>query len=365
MHVAVSALTIQEAGPLEILRECIQAASRLQNLRFTFFVNAALDLPHHPNIKYHGVHFPKRSYLKRLYWEYSKFHKISEELQPDVWLSLADITPKVTAHIRATYVHNAFFQWHPSWKDIIWDPAEVLKSMFFPNFIRIGASGNDFVCCQSHWIANALSSFLRLPPTSFLVMPPRGTLATAPNRIPLHNADPYFFYPAFPRVFKNFETAIRLSGDLNIPLLLTIDGQETRYSRYIKRLTKDSPSIHLMGRKSHTETMELLQESALLLFTSRLETFGLPLLEAAKLGKKILTPYSPWAIEVLKGYPHVYFFRSHQEGLAQARRALQDLPPANDEHRARFNLFAPEIEGFEHLFQHLTGSLGSKSATST
>ena len=356
MKIAVSALTIQDAGPLEILRECIQSAARLRDLQFTFFVNDAPELPPHPNIEYYKVGFPKRAYIKRLYWEYLKLRRISKELRPDVWLSLGDITPNVCARIRATYVHNSLFFWRPTGSDLLWDPAQVLKAALLPGFIRLRAKKNNFVCCQTQWMARTLSRFLGLPQTSFLVIPPRGASTLTPSEGPAEKGERGFFYPAFPRVFKNFEAAINLAADLNIPLLLTIDGRETRYSRHIKHIADGIPSIRLIGWKQHAETMKILRDVDLLLFTSRLETFGLPLLEAAKLGKKILTPYSPWAIEVLKDYPHVYYFQSHQEGLDQARRALQDLPPTNDQQRIGFTPFCEEVGGFEELFHRLTNS---------
>ncbi|HGW7625076.1 TPA: glycosyltransferase, partial [Escherichia coli] len=59
------------------------------------------------------------------------------------------------------------------------------------------------------------------------------------------------FYPAVPRVFKNYELIIsaarKLKEQSNIKFLLTISGTENAYAKYIISLAEGLDNVHFLG----------------------------------------------------------------------------------------------------------------------
>ena len=70
----------------------------------------------------------KKSYLKRLYYEYIYFKKLSEKLKPYLWLSLHDMTPNVVADKKVVYCHNPM---------MFYKEKNHLNYFFFQNFINM------------------------------------------------------------------------------------------------------------------------------------------------------------------------------------------------------------------------------------
>ena len=68
-----------------------------------------------------------------------------------------------------------------------------------------------------------------------------------------------------------------------------------------------SQCLKIIGKLSHIEVVKLLRKSTLI-FPSKLETFGLPLLEAKLCKAFILAGDMPFSHDILDGYSNVKFF---------------------------------------------------------
>lgn len=105
--VVVSAVSLTEAGGNTILNECLDSAARClpRNWRIIALVNRA---PSIRNERIQFLSFPsaKRSWLLRLYWEWLGFYVLARRLQPHLWLSLHDITPRLPPCTQIVYCHN-------------------------------------------------------------------------------------------------------------------------------------------------------------------------------------------------------------------------------------------------------------------
>ena len=74
-----------------------------------------------------------------------------------------------------------------------------------------------------------------------------------------------------------------------------------------------------------------MEEADVVLYPSRLETFGLPIQEAMDLARTLVLPIRPWTVEIAAGYEGAYFYRSLEEGRAIVRAlARGDRPPFLD-----------------------------------
>lgn len=77
-----------------------------------------------------------------------------------------------------------------------------------------------------------------------------------------------------------------------------------------------SPNIISLGRISHQECMQYLEQSSALLFLSSFESLGLPLIEAAQMQKPVICPDLAYARELL-GDSAYYFSLQSPESLCQ------------------------------------------------
>lgn len=119
------------------------------------------------------------------------------------------------------------------------------------------------------------------------------------------------FYPATPHFYKNhrvIEEALKLTSR-KLELALTTDGEE-QILGYSK--------IKHLGMQPYERVCELYLESDALVFPSYIETFGLPLLEAAMTGLPIIAADLPYSREVLNGYEGVRFV-DHKDPEAWAK----------------------------------------------
>jgi glycosyltransferase involved in cell wall biosynthesis len=121
------------------------------------------------------------------------------------------------------------------------------------------------------------------------------------------------FYPAYPRSFKNFEVvckAISLLSEKdqkNIELRLTIDGSENHYSRYIYNNYISFASIKFIGLKNKAQIFDEYNNASVIIFPSKLETWGLPISEAKDLNKPLLVSDLHYARETVGNYDMVSF----------------------------------------------------------
>ena len=123
-----------------------------------------------------------------------------------------------------------------------------------------------------------------------------------------------FFFPSYPRFFKNFEVigdAARIlmsRGRKDFEVRITLDGTENRYARSLARKYADVSVLRFIGLQPRQRIYDLYHETDCLIFPSRLETWGLPLSEFKQFGKPILAADLPYARETIGRYDLARFF---------------------------------------------------------
>jgi glycosyltransferase involved in cell wall biosynthesis len=140
----------------------------------------------------------------------------------------------------------------------------------------------------------------------------------------------YLYYPAYSHPHKNHATllrtyaALRASGAITAPLVLT--GGQTAHWKRLERLVDElglRDQVRHLGLLSYPEVRRVYAGAAAVLFPTRYEGFGLPVLEAVEAGKKVITSRLEVFDEI--GVPRCYQidFSSPEE-----LRAALDLPGA-------------------------------------
>ncbi len=253
----------------------------------------------------------KKSWLKRVYFEWFKFYELSKEIKPDVWLSLHDITPRVQARRQYVYCHNPspFLELPIRYKYL--DIKFLLFSIFYRYLYNVFIHRNSAVIVQQEWLRNRFKALYKVQRVIVAYPDVQSTFSGGSESTV---ANPRrFLYPAFPRVFKNFELLGEVAETLAKnprwcgEIVLTIDGTENVYSRLIKSRYGKVPGLCFIGRQSPEALSKWFDQSDAILFPSLLETWGLPITEAKARRLPIVVADLPYARETVGIYDAVEF----------------------------------------------------------
>lgn len=325
--VVLSGVNLVEGGPLTVFREMVRAMSE-HDPRWT--VHALVHrkgLLGVPGVTEHVFEHVKSSWAKRLYFEWFEAARICRALQPEVWVSMHDISPRIDGPRQYVYCHNAApFSEVPLRRDFK-DWRHGMFRLFYGHLYRLNIHRNDAVVVQQDWLREIFRR--RYAVQRVIVAHPTGVPVSA--RLAHHaarNEKPsIFLYPTLPRVFKNIELigdAVRLleaDPRWRGEVIVTIDGSESAYARALVDRYRGLRSLRWIGRQPHDAMNQRYAECDALLFPSLLETWGLPLTEAKDRGLPIVTVDLPYAHETVGTCQAVQFVPPHDAG-ALARMLL-------------------------------------------
>lgn len=271
-----------------------------------------------PNVNYLEYPLSKKSWVIRLFYEFIYFYFLSLKIKPDFWLSMHDITPNVKCKKRFVYCHNPTPFLRPNSNDALKNTKTFLFSFFYKYLYRINIKKNTYVIVQQDWIRKGFVEFWKLK--NILVAYPE----TADNFTESYVKKSLgyekkkeiktFFYPSFPRPFKNFEIiceAYSLMPEAyknKCKIYLTIDENLNNYSKDIVIKYSILKGIKFLGLLSRKKVYEYYEKADCLIFPSKLETWGLPITEYKVTGKPIFLANKPYAKETLGEYEKVAFF---------------------------------------------------------
>ena len=358
--IVISGVNLTEAGPLSILRDCLAyAASELTSRYDVVALVHKKSLVYAPGIQVLEYPSSKRSWLRRLFYEYLGFLPLSARLKPFLWLSLHDMTPNVHAERRAVYCHNPAPFYPLKAKEAFLEPRFALFALLYGLLYAINIGKNRFVVVQQEWIRREFQA--RYRHSNVIVAYPE--VETPPERPPAKRstapARTVFFYPTAPRFHKNIEliglAAQRLCGmgARNFEVRITIDGRENRYARSMVSRFGSMPQMRFRGRQSRDDVYSLYGEADCLIFPSRLETWGLPITEFKPLGKPILVADCRYAAETVGDYGNAAFFAADDVNrLAELMRSVIERR-FRPEIRPAIVPAPPFARGWKELFEIL------------
>lgn len=327
----ISAPNLFTGGPLTILKDCLDSIPHEMShddsrviLICSSEVYRNISLP--PTVHPLCLPLSRSSWIIRLYYERIGFYILSTLCNVHTWLSLHDFTSNVRAKCRVTYYHNAAPFWIPQLRQAIFSPGMLLWKFFYFPLAAWGLDRNYALIVQQNWLKHEFNR--RFPRLRVLVMPPISSKkindslpgskshgSSADEVVSAAYGQPsrgfVFFYPCIPRVFKNIELAIESVLDANAAgfdcsLLLTFSGDENLYSRYLRWCYRKYTSIKFIGYQDRAQMDALYKSVDALLFTSLLETWGLPLSEAQLYGLPIASIDLPYVRETARGYPLLF-----------------------------------------------------------
>lgn len=344
----ISGVNMTEGGILSVLREVVSAAENVLESHWRIVVLAhRKDLLNVKRAEVIEFPFIKASWLRRMWFELVTSRRIAGELRAEVWLAMHDITPLVNVDRQYVYCHNPTPFTSLSIRALYFDRVFVAFSLLYGVLYSLNIRRNREVFVQQAWIRDAF--ILRFGARSVVVARPMAALQRDPKLFrvasgPLRR----WIYPTFPRHFKNVEIvgeALALlesdpawSGEV----LVTIDGSEGRYARYLRRRFGELRTLRFVGRQDAIGMKKLYEQADGLLFPSKLETWGLPITEAQSYGLPILVADLDYARETVGNYDAVTFFNPtdalalaallHDLSLGKVAPGSASVPPPEAQH---------------------------------
>lgn len=313
--IVVSAINSFGGGVLSVVQDCLQEMID----RYGNQIEITALVYNKSMVGIEGItylEFPKArsNWYWRLYYEYFYFYQVSKTIKPDIWLSLADATPRVIAPVQAVYCHNLAPFYKITRKDAQFDPVLAIYHYVFKYIYQINLRKNKYVIVQQQWLRDEFEQLFGI--TNVLVAYPKITELTGdlkeetkPNKNHFT-----FFYPSIPRVFKNYEliteaVKILLSRNItNFEVIFTFTGTENKYAQHIHKEYSSIKQIKFAGELSRKQVYEFYKQSDAVIFSSKTETWGMGISEGIIFHKPIFAIDLPYARETAGNYKKINFF---------------------------------------------------------
>ena len=309
----ISAVNLFEGGPLTVLRDCLAGARMALGSEWKI-----VAIIHDRRlIDQRGVElleFPqaRSSWLSRAWYEYHHFRKLSAGLRSDLWLSLNDMTPIVGARRRAIYCHTPLPFYPMKLRTALTDPVSWRYAAIHRLLYRFNIRSNSYVVVQQAWMRRILERRYGLD--NVVVAHPRVACAAVAAEGQGARRRKVFLYPSFPRNFKNFEAVCEAAAILvkegisDFEVRLTISGAENAYASGLLRRYDSCPAIRFIGRQDRGEMEREYRNCDVVVFPSRMETWGLPISEAKTYGKRLMVADLEYGHETVGNCDAAAFF---------------------------------------------------------
>jgi glycosyltransferase involved in cell wall biosynthesis len=214
-----------------------------------------------------------------------------EHLEPDVVLfPQQSMFPKRVCRPSVLVVHDLYHLHCPQY-------LSAAQRWFRRRSYPAAMAAADRLIAVSEFTRQAVVNNFPCAPESVCVVP-HGVRTFAPHEIlpPEGVSRPYLYYPAATLPHKNhaqlFRTIGRLKEQGRFPYELILTGAKTHHWKslaQLRRHLKLEETIVHRGYVSYPEVLRLMRGAECVVFPSEFEGFGIPVIEAASLERKVIT----------------------------------------------------------------------------
>ena len=314
------------SGALTILKEFLKKTNSLKcSHRFLVIVSVE-ELKKYETDKLKIIVISTQNFKERIIWDFyglKKFLK-KKDIIPDIFFSIQNTGVNLSKNIsQILYFHQAFsiteMKWKFSKKDerLFW-----LYKNIYPIFIRMYLDRIKKIIVQTEWVKKEFSQKFNYNFKNIIVVKPSINLPDT-SKIKMISKEKFrIFYPATPLVYKNHEIIIKALGELkkekkdlgnDLECIFTFSEKENgRINGLIKKNNVED-IIKLVGKIPYERVLEYYKSSDLMVFSSKLETLGLPLVEAKHFNLKILAIDLPYSREVIGNYEKSCYIKRENE----------------------------------------------------
>lgn len=317
MVIVVNATALRSGGALSILSQFIESIEG--NDKYLFFVHPSVDLwTDNELIKI--VQIERTSFFSRIFWDsygldaYLKKQKINVK----IIISLQNTSIRMTQPCKKIiYLHNIIPFVKHRW--ILFKKSDFnlfLYRYMYSFFIFLYVSKDTYFIVQSEWFKKILIK-RGVQSNKVLVARPEIIISNVESILPVKLIPNSYslFYPATAYSYKNHIEIVNAliymkqhgGHHTDIIVYFTIDLDE---SSELYRLIDENGlngNFIFLGYLSFNDILSYYKSVNLVVFPSRLETFGLPLIEAAAMGNPIVAIDMMYSREALQNYNNVSF----------------------------------------------------------
>lgn len=330
MRILINSVAASSSGALGILQEYYQRAVEDAGEQYIFLVSVP-ELPSTSNVKVLRYPWIKRSWLHRIVFDWVIAPIIVKRERPDRIISLQNLKMKFVSAPQTIYEHNCI---PPAFCDyrfnLLKEPVLWVRQNVIGRMIQRSLKTADKVIVQTGWMKRRCIEKLGIDPEKVTVEPPK--LSSLPSGSYEKTLPISFLYPATHMPFKRHDLIVDAVEKLvgiglgnKFKVIFTLSGDESKYASALKEkvLTKGLP-VEFAGWQTRDALYSMYAQSVLL-FSSELESFPLPLIEAAAIGAPVVAPDLEYAREALDGYHGASFFiAGDSSSLAEAMGVLID-----------------------------------------
>lgn len=312
----------KEGGAFTILDQFLKRIyeSKRKSIFYVFVSVEELKKYEKENIKI--IVLPKQSFLQRILWDNFGLKKYLKQngINPNLFISIQNTGVNLDKKIpQILYFHQSIPLSNVKWnlfkknERIYW-----LYKNIYPIFIKQYLSRTKKVIVQTQWVKDAFIKKFNYPEDKIFVIKPKVQLPDIKKIIPKKKDKFRIFYPAAPFIYKNHKVIVEALGKLskensqllnNIECIFTFLPQDNLEVYNLIKQYNLEEVIKLIGKISYNEVLEYYKSSDLMIFSSYIETLGLPLLEAKHFNLDIIAIDLPYSREVIGIYNKIEYFK--------------------------------------------------------
>lgn len=313
MRVIIYATAATEGGALAVLNDLLHHIDG-DGYCYIVCINVELEnkLPIIDNVTYKYIDTKK--FWKRLYLDFIGFDRLVNKEKNDVIINLQNI-PVRTKLKQIVFIHQPIPFSNIKLSFLYRNERKLLLYKYIYGYlIKVNKRFINHCLVQTEWMKLSVRNYLHLNSECLSIVKPKIDV----DDVYLQKKDKVnnsFIYPAASYSYKNHRILVesikridrRFLSERNFHLTFTInENDDVELSSLVKKHNLNE-FIEFSGALPRNEVLRRLSESKALLFPSKLETFGIPLVEAAKMGVNIIATDLPYSREVLFGYSRVIF----------------------------------------------------------
>ena len=302
MRIVVNDIAASVGGALSILKDFYNNIKENDKENEWIFLLSSRHIEETENIKVVTLPEIKASWIKRLYFDLVSGKSFISLLSADMVFSLQNIITFGLKIPQAVYIHQSIpFQKTKKFSFLKSDERKLaIIQRLIGRIIRYSALKADIIIVQTKWMRDSIIELLKIDDTRIFDILPNTENFTPYRKTSIFN-EKSFFYPTSEEVYKNCDCIYKACRLLNEAM---IDEFEVKIT--LQHSDKQR-NIKFIGKISREQVFDEYNTSTLL-FPSYIETIGLPLMEARKMGTVVLASDCAFSREVLEGYDNAYFF---------------------------------------------------------
>lgn len=316
--ILVIATAAFEGGALTILSQFLDSIPKTDKSNYIILISNKLSNQEaFSDFELYKIDTSK--WLKRIYYDLYGYRKFIEEKKFKVALCInfQNIPARIGSLKQIVYMHQALPFYRYNWSVFKKSEAKFwLYSKFYSRFMKWNAKYANYFIVQSNWIRENLSEVLNFQKDDILVLKPgisaifKANAVLKKHRLKSKNT---YIYPAAYYIYKNHSVildAFKCLGEEYlknnaIEIIFTVPETSDLVNK-VKEMQLQ-PYVRFVGNINHNGLNDYYSNVSGLLFPSKIESFGLPLIEGACKGLQIIAADLPYAREAVCGYEKVFF----------------------------------------------------------